>query len=102
MTQDRWVPDPETLREMIQDLNRSNQGMKITDLEACNILFLMAVGLDTTRCPVEDCENCERVLRLFWELSNGLPREYRVLYQKKLRDQGVPLPPSPVDEFPLQ
>lgn len=101
MTQDRWVPDPETLREMIQDLNRQNQGMKITDAEAVNVLFLMAIGLEATYCPLRECENCERVNRLFWELSNGLPREYRVLYQAKLRDLDVPLPPSPVDEFPL-
>lgn len=102
MVQPKWSPDPETLREMLADMHRMNSGLPITDLEAVHILTYMAVGLSVTECPLPDCESCETTHRLFWELSNGIGREARVAYQRKLRVMGCPLPPSPVDETPIQ
>lgn len=102
MDRPTWSPDPETLREMLSDMHAREAGSVLTQDEVAAVLWLMAVALDTLKCPVGDCENCNNYRLLFWDLSNGLPRNLRIRYQANVRAAGYNLPEAPWEEVEIK
>lgn len=102
MVAPKWVPDAETMREMLTDMHEREAGTVLRPTELSVLLYFTAIGAETIKCDEEMCPHCNTFHRLFWELSNGLPRERRIEYQTALREQGVALPPAPWEEHPLK
>lgn len=73
-------------------------GLVVKDHEVATLLAASAVAFGLTTCPVEECESCNEVRALWWNLCNSLDRRTRVTLQAHLKAHGIPLPPGHWEE----
>lgn len=97
----KWSPDAETLREMLQDHHEATSGVPLNRSEVLIVLVEMAIANEATHCDPLECDRCNDVLKLYWQLDATLDSPTRVQYQSALRAAGIPLPDAPWEEQPF-
>jgi len=101
MTTPKWSPDPETLREMLRDHHEATSGMPLSKAEVLLVLIEMATAQTVAHCDPLECDRCNDVLKLYWQLDATLDSPTRTAYQKALRSAGIPLPDAPSEEVAI-
>jgi hypothetical protein len=70
-------------------------GIVLSEAEVARFLCSSAVGIATTACEDPDCEVCQGMLSLWWDLCNALSSTTRIAVQRAIREAGYPLPAGP-------
>lgn len=97
----REWPTPTEMTEMLSDFQEEIAGIKLNQQEAMTFLSLAAHEAHAKGwCDTSECEMCNHIASLWWDVCNALGRKNRVELQSRLRANGVDLPPAPWEEEP--
>lgn len=71
----------------------------LTKREAAAACYAIARMLDKEPCDVEDCDNCNAVRRLFWDVANELGPKLQADLFRFLEDNKITIPDGPWEEI---
>lgn len=70
----------------------------LTRGEAAAACYAIASMLDREPCDVEECPNCNKYRRLFWDCANELGPKWQAALFRVLEEAGIPIPAGPWEE----
>lgn len=89
----------ELLRKVWDPTNSGGRSsLVVKDVEVAHLLAVTADLMDRAPCMTVDCEACNVINALWWDLCNGLHGSVRITLQRHLAGCDVPLPPGPWEE----